>query len=148
MTIAIRQALIDEVIWINEKYNEIGFALSNFDNEHIAIAEIDGIPVGLGRIIFMENEVTELGGIYVFEHYRNQGIARHIVTYLMSKIAKNKKVYCVPFSHLEDFYCQFGFVKVVSTDEIPQEIANKYLWCQQHDCRQVSLLMLPVSKGS
>ncbi len=43
MNIQIRKALKIEIEWINEKYDEVQFIHSNFENEIIAIAEINQV---------------------------------------------------------------------------------------------------------
>jgi len=47
MNVEIRKIHREEITWINNKYAEVEFPKSNFDNEFIAIAEINNEKVGL-----------------------------------------------------------------------------------------------------
>lgn len=59
-----------EMEWINKCYNEVEFVHSNFDKEIIAVAELDGHRAGIGRLVTIDSNYLELGGMYVFESYR------------------------------------------------------------------------------
>jgi N-acetylglutamate synthase-like GNAT family acetyltransferase len=140
----IRMAHASEIDWINSKYDEINFMHSDFNNEIIAIAEVDGIPAGIGRLVKIDISDYELGGMYVFEDYRNNKIASHIVQFLLTQLdhAKNYTVYCIPFAGLSFFYQRFGFKKVIDFERVPQKIIRKYRWCQQTYSDPVDLLVI------
>ena len=96
----------------------------------------------------------ELGGIYVIESFRKRGIAREIVTRLISK-AKEKAaiqqqqygeeqqqqkkqstgsiLWCIPFEHLQEFYKSCGFEQVQNyknkLDTLPGTIQCKLSGC-------------------
>lgn len=125
----IRIAQRNEIDWINKKYDEVKFPHSNYDNEIIAIAEINNIKCGLGRLIKIENNVFELGGMYVFEEYRNNKIATHIIEFLLKQINQKAIIYCLPFKELTFFYKRFGFSENVNLKNVPSKVQKKYDWC-------------------
>ena len=142
-SITIRKGKKEELDWVTQTYQKIQFALSVFERELIAIAETDEkIRVGLGRLVQLDSEHAELGGIFVDKAYRKQGIAGQIVSFLLNHSAEYKIIYCLPFHHLEVFYQQFGFTLVTKEHLIPQEIQKKWHWCQTQYSKKVSLLFL------
>ncbi|HOO91135.1 MAG TPA: GNAT family N-acetyltransferase [Syntrophales bacterium] len=128
--VVVRKAIIEEIDWINAQYDKVDFKHSVYENEHIAIAESDGQRIGLGRLQYIEDGVGELGGMYVNEEYRRFGVAHKIVEYLIKNSQKYRIIYCIPFSHLDCFYRQFGFVSEKNLAEVPRKIVDKYSWCQ------------------
>jgi len=110
--IVIKTAKRDELDWINSKYEEVNFALSDFDNEHIIIAEVENHNAGIGRLVQINKHHIELGGIYVFSDYRNLGVAEKIVDNLCKQNPFNDTmIWCLPFENLLPFYTKFGFKK-------------------------------------
>jgi GNAT superfamily N-acetyltransferase len=140
--VQIRVANSSELPWINRCYHEIGFQPSDCSRELIAIAEIDGEPAGLGRLVTVTPDQLELGGIYTFESFRNRGVAKAIVSYLLTHVKANQAVYCIPFCHLVPFYTGYGFVPCTTTDDIPEQILEKVTWCSQTYSQTTSLLQL------
>lgn len=140
--IQIRPAKQPEITWINSSYDEVGFAHSSFEKEIIAIAEINGQRAGLGRLVTIDVNHFELGGIYVFEAFRGQGIARKIVEFLLKASPPSKSIYCIPFEHLVPFYREFGFIPCVTLEQIPQEILAKCRWCKDRYSNPTGLLVL------
>lgn len=138
----IRQARINEVDWINKKYEEIGFLHSNISSEVVAIGEIGDQKVGLGRMVTLDSNNLELAGIYVFEPFRKMGIAGKIIEFLMKYRQKNQNVYCIPFSKLTKFYESFGFVICKPNKEIPKAILDKCKWCEKSHKAMVEVLIL------
>jgi len=54
--IKIRLASIQEIDWINKKYDEIGFLHPEFGHEKIAIAEMENQKVGLVRMVSLDKK--------------------------------------------------------------------------------------------
>ena len=132
--------------------------------------KIGMIKVGIGRLIHLTPTTTsnddndshddddtetdivedhwELGGIYVEESARRQGVARELVTRLIqemkSKIQCNTKttiLWCIPFQHLQDFYISCGFQPVLpsldDTDNVQRRqrlLLPKPLQCKLCKC--------------
>src|SRR3989338_6631151 len=128
--IKIRKAKEIEIEWINKKYAEVGFKKSVFENELIAIAEYESLNSGLGRIVKIDDVNYELGGMYVFEEFRNKGIAEKIVAFLIRS------------ENLENFYAKFGFKMDEKTMiQTPKEITEKHNWCNKTYEKKVLLMV-------
>ena len=137
----IRQAQTHELDWVNARYAEIGFAPSQA-NEVILIAEVEGQPAGLGRLVPLSETSSELGGIFVFPELRGQGLATRIVAELVDHAQSYETVYCIPFRHLTPFYKSFGFRDLPATDATPEAVALKRAWCSETYPEPTDLLVL------
>ncbi|MCG7495489.1 GNAT family N-acetyltransferase [Vibrio sp. Of7-15] len=140
--INVRLAKQEEIQWINEQYDSVGFKHSVFERELIAIAEVAGVRKGLGRLQNINDLDAELGGIYVNEECRGLGLASKIVDFLVENSASYNKVYCLPFSHLNQFYSKFGFTDADKGDGIPETVINKHKWCNKTYDNETLLFVL------
>lgn len=138
----IRTAKETEMEWINARYDEVKFVHSNFEKETIAIAELEGQRAGIGRLVTIDSNHLELGGMYVFEPYRKQGVAGAIVDFLLKHRTMARTVYCIPFEHLASFYKGFGFVACTDLQNVPKEVLDKCCWCKETYSQPTSLLIL------
>ena len=139
----VRLAGEGEINWINARYDEVDFIHSDFANEKIVIAEVSGERAGLGRLCKVTNEDAELGGMYVFEEFRGHGVADKIVRLLLEQSTSYKRIFCIPFSHLEGFYKRHGFRDIeFNTIEVPTKVTEKHNWCNQHYEGENLLLVL------
>lgn len=127
--ITIRRATEEEIFWVNNQYDQIGFKHSDYSNELIAIAEVNGERAGLGRLQRLTDNIAELGGMYVNEDFRGHGLAAKIVNYLLQHSDEYRQIYCLPFSHLEGFYQRFGFKPCQNLVEAPSAVVEKHSWC-------------------
>ena len=143
MIITVRKAEKDEINWINLKYQEVNFIESNFDNEFIVIAECDTKPCGLGRLIIIDNDNLELGGIYVFYDFRGLNVSQEIIRFLIEKSDfSQKNIWCLPFSHLKKNYERFGFRdSIYEKRTIPNKILKKHQWCELNSENKVLILL-------
>lgn len=139
-TITTREANKKEIDWINSRYAEVDFITSNFDNEFIVIAEVNEQKAGIGRLVVIDENNIELGGIYVFKEFRKMGVAENIVRFLCdANPFENRIIWCIPFENLKEFYGNFGFSKTKEL-KIPKEIENKQIWCNKTYDKKVLLL--------
>jgi len=115
---------------------------SDLAREKILIAEVRQEKAGLGRMVKIEPGAYELGGIYVKEPYRKQGVATRIVSCLLESISPKATVYCIAFKHLNFFYQRYGFQEISHVQLIPQELQNKFNRCIKIYDHGVSLLKL------
>ncbi|KZN61302.1 GNAT family N-acetyltransferase [Pseudoalteromonas luteoviolacea] len=129
--VTIRIAKQEEIHWVNEQYQRIGFKLSNPEQDLIAIAVIDGQKVGVGRVQTISDKDAELGGMYVNPDFRGAGIAAKLVSFLVESASHFQCVYCLPFSHLAEFYEKFGFAHVKDRNTAPDLILSKHHWCNE-----------------
>lgn len=142
MKIEIQKALESDLTWINQKYDEVEFQHSDLNNEIIAIAKANGEKAGLGRLVKINEDTAELGGMYVFEMFQGQGIASEIIKFLLSHANQFKYIYCLPFEELNSFYCKYGFQVKTEKNGVPEAVLKKHQWCNKKYNKKVSLLYL------
>ncbi|MEW5853819.1 MAG: GNAT family N-acetyltransferase [Myxococcota bacterium] len=136
----VRPARPDEIPWVNEHYREVDFVESRPERELIAIAEVEGERAGLGRLVSVDDENTELGGMLVLPAFRGRGIAAALVRFLLEH-ARGRTVWCIPFAHLSAFYREAsGFVPVADA-AAPPAVREKFRWCQAHYAQPTELLV-------
>ena len=141
-TIKIVQATKNEIAWINLTYEDVGFVKSDFDNEFIVIAKVNNQNAGIGRLVKIDRDNVELGGIYVLPNFRGLGAAEKIVSNLCKKNPFiGSTIWCLPFENLYSFYAKFGF-KNCETQNIPQEVIKKHAWCNSENRYEKKVLLL------
>ena len=145
MTISVRPIHSKELAWINEQYQSINFISTDLGDRQF-VAEIESQRVGLGRLVYITEQIWELGGIYVLPKFRGQSVARKIVKHLLLQ-ADNVHLYCLPFTNLGKFYQSMGFRECSNFSTTPEQIRQKYQWCQQTYPQQVLLLEIPLSSN-
>lgn len=141
-SLTVRTVKKAEMEWVNKCYDEVEFVHSNFDKEIIAVAELEGQRAGIGRLVTIDSNHLELGGMYVLEPYRNQGVASAIVDFLLKRNLMGCTIYCIPFEHLISFYKGFGFISCTDLQKVPKELLDKYLWCKEKYSDPTSILIL------
>lgn len=82
----------------------------------VAVNEQDQM-MGIGQIKPHGQGIFELASIAVFPEYRNQGIARAIIEYLLKDSPRPLYLTCI--STLEPLYQKFDF-RSISHDEMPR----------------------------
>lgn len=127
MVIEIRAARPDEANWVNERYAVVRFIPSDLTRELVLIAELDGAAAGMGRLVPVDDDSCELGGMLVFEGFRGRGVARALIDELVRQ-ARAKAIYCLPFGELEPLYAAAGFERC---DDAPPGIMEKLAWCRR-----------------
>jgi GNAT superfamily N-acetyltransferase len=140
--INVRLAEESEIDWINSCYDKADLARSKFDKEIIAIAEVDKEKAGLGRLLKVDSDNLELGGIYVMEAFRSLGIAKELVKFLVEQVKPYQTLYCIPFKNLIPFYEQFGFVPCKQMEKVPADISKKWAWCQSRYTQPTTLMVI------
>src|SRR5688500_7988295 len=83
----------------------------------------------LGRLVQVGEGALELGGMYVLSDYRGSGVARQIVTRLLTRASIVDVIYCIPFAQLESFYTSCGFTRCEMTGDVPRLVRDKVEWC-------------------
>ena len=147
-TVTLRQALSEEMNWINDRYDEVNFKRSHYDQEVIAIAEVNGERAELGRLVTMDDRTLKLGGMYVLGNYRGHGIAGKIIEFLLQRVRSGQQVFCIPFISMQSLYYRYGFVPVSKQDNIPLPILEKHNWCNQTYEQKTLLLILDHSSNT
>ena len=129
-----------ELDWANAQYAEADFMQSGAE-DLILVAEVGEQKAGLGRLVTVDSNAAEMGGIYVMPEFRGENVARAIVQALIAASTYGV-LYCIPFARLRDFYASFGFVDASAEARIPDTVAAKVAWCSERYPDPVALLML------
>lgn len=141
----IKIATAQDLDWVNEQYTKADFVHSTLKNETIAIVTHNDCYAGVGRIVYLNDEEAEMGGIYILEEFRGHSLANELVGYLVEEVKKKglKQVYCLPFEELQMFYEKFGFKQCdVEMTPINDDVLKKFHWCQHNYEKKVLLLKL------
>lgn len=137
----VRKVEETEIDWVNSKYKEANFKLSDYNNEHIVVVGINSKKAGLGRVVSIDKNNLELGGIYMFDKYRGIGVADKIVSFLCgANIDKKSVIWCLPFEKLKDFYKKVAFT--INNSLPPKEILRKLEWCNSPENYSEKVLLL------
>jgi GNAT superfamily N-acetyltransferase len=136
----LRPATTADETWINERYASVHFQPSNLERDLMIVAEIEGVPAGIGRLVPAGDDACELGGMLVFEDYRGRGIARALIDALLQQ-TDGRAVYCIPFAELEPIYAGAGFVKITPDATLPAYIQSKLNWCAREMADRPVILM-------
>ncbi|MBQ0734826.1 GNAT family N-acetyltransferase [Aquimarina celericrescens] len=140
--VTVKQAEKNELNWVNAKYSEVYFVKSNYENEYIVIAKVENKNAGLGRLVKIDDNNIELGGIYVFPNYRGLKVAENIVRNLCDKNPFDESImWCLPFENLLKFYSKFGFENCENI-KIPKEVGDKLQWCNSENKYGKKVLLL------
>lgn len=141
-TVIVKQAEKKETNWINAKYSEVDFVKSNYENEYIVIAKVGNENAGLGRLVKIDENNIELGGIYVFPNFRGLGVAENIVRNLCEKNPfYESTIWCLPFENLLNFYSKFGFENC-KNKKAPKQLTEKLKWCNSENKYGKEVLLL------
>ncbi|PVZ79311.1 GNAT family N-acetyltransferase [Serratia sp. S1B] len=142
---AIKLATASDLEWVNAQYQKIDFVPSSLDNEIIAIVTYNDDFAGVGRIVYLNDEEVEIGGIYILDEFRGLSLANELVGYLVdaAKQKNLKAVYCLPFENLKTFYQKFGFNEFKhDASQVNEKVLKKHQWCLDNYDKKVLLLKL------
>jgi N-acetylglutamate synthase-like GNAT family acetyltransferase len=107
----IRPALMGDSRSIRDLIHQVGINPMGLDWPRFIVAVTpEGKIIGCGQIKPHGNEVRELASIAVDDGYRRNGIARLIITSLLSRTPP--PIYLMCRSALGPFYTKFGFSPV------------------------------------
>ena len=127
MALLIRKLTASELEWANSRYAEVDF-LPSPASDFVAVAEINGTAVGLGRVTQVAPNIGELGGMYVFPEHRGAGVSKSLIQFLISE-SNLATLYCLPFEHLDGLYQSAGFKPCHPGPSVPGKVLEKHAWC-------------------
>ncbi|MBP3972854.1 GNAT family N-acetyltransferase [Bacillus sp. WL1] len=142
---SIQMATSNDLEWINNQYDSIGFVRSDLKRDKVAIITYNNEYAGVGRLVQIDEDTLEMGGIYILPQFRGLHLAGELVSFLVETAKKLQvpNVYCLPFEELEKFYKKYGYIEVDTTKEFVHPIIlKKYNWCLDHYDKHVLLCKL------
>jgi N-acetylglutamate synthase-like GNAT family acetyltransferase len=119
--VIIRRAHQSDAKAIGELYASLAPNI-RVDEEIQVIAENGGLAVGIVRLVDEEGHLV-LRGMNVRPECQRQGIGKRMLVELQGHIDE-RDCYCLPFSHLEDFYGTIGFERI-GKDQAPDHLAKR-----------------------
>ncbi|MGN5651929.1 GNAT family N-acetyltransferase [Bacillus sp. Brlt_9] len=131
--------------WINTQYDSIGFLPSDLKIDRVAIISYDNEYAGIGRLVQIDEDTIEMGGIFILPKFRGLQLAGELVLFSVETVKKLQvqNVYCLPFEELENFYKKYGYTEVDTTKEVVHPIIlKKYNWCLDNYDKHVLLFKL------
>ncbi|MES2739641.1 MAG: GNAT family N-acetyltransferase [Pseudomonadota bacterium] len=144
MQLSVRALRADELAWANARYAEIDF-LASAPDDYVAVADIAGVPAGLGRVTRLGGDAGELGGMYVFDGFRARGVSGAMLAHLLAH-AGVARLYCLPFAHLRRLYEKAGFTLDLGAAAVPDQVRRKHAWCMGHYAEPVLLMYRPLTQ--
>ncbi|HDR4424250.1 TPA: GNAT family N-acetyltransferase [Bacillus cereus] len=142
---SIQLATSNDLEWINKQYDSIGFVRSDLNQEKVAIITYNNEYAGVGRLVQIDEDNIEMGGIFILPQFRGLQLAGELVSFLVetAKKLQVQHVYCLPFEELENFYKKYGYTEVDTAKEVVHPIIlKKYNWCLDHYDKHVLLCKL------
>ncbi|MGE6590353.1 GNAT family N-acetyltransferase [Bacillus mycoides] len=142
---SIQMAISSDLEWINNQYESIGFVQSDLERDKVAIITYKNEYAGVGRLVQIDKDTIEMGGIFILPQFRGLQLAGELVSFLVetAKKLQVKNVYCLPFEELENFYKKYGFTEVDAIKEVIHPIIlKKYNWCLDTYDKHVLLFKL------
>ncbi|WP_305452772.1 GNAT family N-acetyltransferase [Bacillus mycoides] len=141
----IRLATYNDLEWVNNHYESIGFVPSDLTRDTVAIITYNNEYAGVGRLVQIDEGTIEMGGIFILPKFRGLQLAGQLVSFLVQTAKKLQilNVYCLPFEELENFYKKYGYTEVDTTKEVVHPIIlKKYNWCLENYDKHVLLSKL------
>ncbi|MCX7725792.1 MAG: amino-acid N-acetyltransferase [Chitinispirillaceae bacterium] len=115
------QPSIEEGILIPRTASDIEEKIDDF-----CVYEVDGIIHGCGALHIYEKKQGEIAALVVDETYKNAGIGKKIVSYLIEKALKLKlKMVFLLTTQTADWFIEMGFIKA-ELSELPLEKQKNY----------------------
>lgn len=91
------------------------YLLNDYDSpinpgDTVILAEEGDQLCGAVRLL-IEEDVLVLRGMTVAEPYQRKGIGTQMLEHV-DQLLGNRECYCIPYTHLRDFYSQIGFQEI------------------------------------
>lgn len=123
---SIQLATSNDLEWINNQYDSIGFVRSDLKRDKVAIITYNNEYAGVGRLVQIDEDTLEMGGIFILPQFRGLQLAGELVLFLV-ETAKITNTKCIlsSFEELENFYKKYGYTEVNTTKEAVHPIILK-----------------------
>jgi N-acetylglutamate synthase-like GNAT family acetyltransferase len=121
--ITIHKAQPTEYPAIQQFYRDRQYAGSLNESAIVFVALEDEQIVGVAQLC-QEDGYCALRGMQVHGDVQGQGIGSRLLQQVAAAIDR-QSCYCIPWSHLEQFYQRIGFERI-TTDAAPKEVGDRY----------------------
>ncbi|BDT60294.1 hypothetical protein MasN3_37880 [Massilia varians] len=111
-----------DVAGVVELYREAGYGAPVQPGDALIVAKAAGRVVGVVRLC-SEEQVTVLRGMQVNQDFQRQGIGSRMLAACRPYLDR-QQAFCLPYSHLVDFYSAARF-EVVQSAELPDFLAHR-----------------------
>lgn len=111
-----------DVRGVVELYREAGYGAPVEPGATLIVAKAGRRVVGVVRLC-SEEQVTVLRGMQVKQGFQRQGIGARLLAACRPHLDR-QQAFCLPYTHLLDFYSAAGF-EVVSSAELPVFLAQR-----------------------
>lgn len=142
MTASIRIALHSEVNRIRAVYQQWGYGGGVTPHDVVFLAERDGEIVGIVRET-EEHGVLLLRGMQVSPGEQRRGVGSLLLRAFMGRL-NGRECYCVPYTHLIDFYARSGFER--DPEDLAPGFLQERLAKYRNEGRSVLLMRRPASR--
>jgi predicted N-acetyltransferase YhbS len=143
MTAEFRIAQTSDTNRILSLYESLGYRQGIAPDDTVWIAEATGEPIGIVRIA-PEFGVLVLRGMRVAKPWRRRGLGTQMLRILAEWLA-GRDCYCVPYSHLPNFYGQIGF-KEITPESAPPFLAARLDHYKQRGLKVILMARLNPKK--
>ncbi|MGK0537277.1 GNAT family N-acetyltransferase, partial [Bacillus sp. 'calajunan'] len=94
---SIQLATSNDLEWINNQYDSIGFVRSDLKRDKVALITYNNEYAGVGRLVQIDEDTMEMGGIFILTKFRCLQLAGELVSFLVetAKKLQVQHVYCL-----------------------------------------------------
>jgi N-acetylglutamate synthase-like GNAT family acetyltransferase len=135
----------DEIPRIVAFYEETGHLPKLNSNDQFLVAEERGGIRAAVRLC-RESGSLVLRGMRVSRLHQRQGLGSRLLQYAEEAMG-SRGCYCIPFTHLESFYAQIGFVRI-DPERAPAFLRNRLEHYRREHELDVILMRRPGSYGA
>ena len=128
---------------VNRFYEGNGYRGGIGNSDTVIVAKESNLIVGAVRLC-LEHDVIVLRGMQILRCYQRQSIGTRILKFCLPTLNRQLS-YCVPYSHLTQFYNQVGFA-VAKEDSLPRFLRDR-LSSYRESGQDVVVMMRSVIPG-
>jgi len=121
--ISIEIASVESLQDVANLYSANGYSGPIGDNDTVLIAREESVTVAVVRLC-LEQDTTVLRGMMVAPSSRRQKIGFRLLKHC-EQVLGAKQSYCLPYTHLEQFYGQIGFRRIDASD-LPDFLRERF----------------------
>jgi N-acetylglutamate synthase-like GNAT family acetyltransferase len=103
-------------------YHDNGYGATVSPSDCVLMAEVENKIVGVVRIC-EESDTVVLRGMQVAPGFRTRGIGTALLGEV-SELIGDRECYCLPYTHLQEFYSRIGF-HTVGPERTPGFLKNR-----------------------